>query len=96
MNYQVEMEKIINSLKTKPKMLLHVCCAPCSSYVLSVLIKYFDIDIIYYNPNITDEAEYYKRLDELKKFLKIDLYNGLINIVDCNYNNKEFFALVKG
>lgn len=96
MNYQVEMEKIINSLKTKPKMLLHVCCAPCSSYVLSVLIKYFDIDIIYYNPNITDEAEYYKRLDELKKFLKIDLYNGLINIVDCNYNNKEFFTLVKG
>ena len=96
MNYQIEMEKIINNLKHKPKLLLHVCCAPCSSYVLSILVKYFDIDIVYYNPNITDELEYNKRLDELKKFLKIDLYNGLIKIVDCDYDNMDFFNVVKG
>ena len=96
MNYHLEMEKIIRGLKKRPKLLLHVCCAPCSSYVLSILVKYFNIDICYYNPNITDEDEYNKRLHELKKFLKIDLYNGLINIVDCDYNNMDFFNVVKG
>lgn len=96
MNYQIEMEKIINNLKHKPKLLLHVCCAPCSSYVLSILVNFFDIDIVYYNPNITDEREYNKRLDELKKFVNIDLYKGSINIVDCEYNNMDFFNVVKG
>ena len=96
MNYQVEMEKIINSLDYKPRLLLHVCCAPCSSYVLSILSKYFDIDIIYYNPNINTKEEYCKRLDELKRLLNIVEYESKINIIDCNYNNRDFFNAVKG
>ena len=96
MNYQIEMEKIISNLKYRPKLLLHVCCAPCSSYVLSILTEYFDIDIIYYNPNITEYAEYTKRLDELNRFINNDMYKGKINIVDCNYDNMEFFNAIKG
>ena len=96
MNYQLEMEKIINNLDYIPRMLLHVCCAPCSSYVLSVLAKYFSIDIIYYNPNINTKEEYDKRLEELKRLLSIVKYDNEINIIDCNYNNMDFFDAAKG
>lgn len=96
MNYQVEMEKIINNLEYKPKLLLHVCCAPCSTYVLSILAKYFYIDIIYYNPNINTKEEYDKRLDELKRLLNTVKYENKINIIDCNYDNMDFFNAVKG
>lgn len=54
----------------KPSLLLHACCAPCSSYVLELLTSYFDISIYYYNPNIYPEAEYTRRLTELENFLK--------------------------
>lgn len=67
-NYQKELEKIIcniNKTDSKPKLLLHSCCAPCSSYCLIYLREYFDISCFYYNPNITDESEYIKRTDEL-------------------------------
>ena len=96
MNYQVEMEKIINSLEYRPRLLLHVCCAPCSSYVLSVLTKYFYIDISYYNPNINTKEEYDKRLEELKRLITTVKYENEINIIDCNYNNLDFFNVVKG
>ena len=96
MNYQVEMEKIINSLDYIPRLLLHVCCAPCSSYVLSVLAKYFKIDIVYYNPNINTKEEYDKRLDELKRLISTVKYDNSVNIVDCVYNNMDFYNAVKG
>ena len=96
MNYQVEMEKIINNLDFKPRLLLHVCCAPCSSYVLSVLAKYFYIDISYYNPNINTKQEYDKRLEELKRLINTVKYESEINIIDCNYDNMDFFNAVKG
>lgn len=67
-NFQKELEKIIGKIKedeSKPKLLLHSCCAPCSSYCLIYLREYFDITCYYYNPNITDEEEYIKRTDEL-------------------------------
>ena len=96
MNYQVEMEKTINSLDYIPRLLLHVCCAPCSSYVLSVLAKYFKIDIVYYNPNINTKEEYDKRLDELKRLIDTVKYDNLVSIIPCNYNNMDFYNAVKG
>lgn len=73
-NYDLKLKEIlkdVDSLNTCPTLLLHSCCAPCSSYVLSVLVKHFDITIFYYNPNITDEEEYNKRLLEQKRFVEL-------------------------
>ena len=72
MNYQKQLEKILDQIKTahkKPKLLLHACCAPCSSYVIEYLSAYFDITILYYNPNIYPQEEYERRLSELQNFL---------------------------
>ncbi len=71
-NYQKQLDIILESVSKqniKPSLLLHACCGPCSSYVLEYLMKYFDITIYYYNPNIHPEAEYVRRLNELKTFL---------------------------
>ena len=67
----------------KPKLLLHVCCAPCSSHCLSVLEPYFDITVFYYNPNISPYEEYERRLNEEKKYLS--LVHPNIKIVDAEY-----------
>lgn len=69
-NYQKELDKIL-SVKENfgKKLLLHCCCAPCSSYVLTYLSSFFDITVYFYNPNITDEEEYVHRLDELKRLV---------------------------
>ena len=72
-NYQIEMEKIIQEEQNKnhvPKLLLHSCCAPCSSYVLETLSSFFEITIFYYNPNIYPEEEYLKRKEEEKRFIQ--------------------------
>ncbi len=73
MNYQQmldkELEKIA-SLKEKPTLLLHACCAPCSSYVLEYLAKYFKITVLFYNPNISEYDEYLKRAEELKRLVR--------------------------
>ena len=63
-DYQKKMEEILSTINKPKKLLLHSCCAPCSSYVLLYLTKYFDITIFYYNPNITDSKEFEKRLNE--------------------------------
>ena len=92
-NYQLLMDEEISKLKYTPKLLLHVCCAPCSSYVLKTLADYFSISICYYNPNITDRDEYNKRLDELKKFIGTVKYKNEVKIIDTEYNNLDFFCL---
>ena len=69
-NYQKELDKIIAGLGDEvPTLLLHACCAPCSSYVLEYLTQYFKIKVLYYNPNIDDPAEYEKRVLELKRLI---------------------------
>ncbi len=95
-NYQLDLEKILNGIdfNHKPTLLLQVCCAPCSSYVLEYLDKYFDIAIFYYNPNIDTYEEYQKRLTELKKFIKKASYN--IRVIDGEYNNNDFENVIKG
>ena len=62
-NYSIMCEDILNNLNGKKKLLLHSCCGPCSSYVISYLTNYFDITILYYNPNIYPYDEYLKRKD---------------------------------
>ena len=95
MNYDLEMEKQINHLTAKKTLLLHACCAPCSSAVLERIAKYFDITILYYNPNITDQEEYEKRLQELEIFVrKLNLDN--IKVMPGRYKPEEFFEISKG
>ena len=76
-NYQKLLDKITDRIerectegKERPTLFLHACCAPCSSYVLEYLVKYFKITIFYYNPNITPETEYIKRVKELQRFIQ--------------------------
>jgi len=97
-NYQKELDEIINKecVGKKPTLLLHSCCAPCSSYCLEYLNQYFDITIIYYNPNISKEEEFRKRVDELKKLLKLNNMENQVKIVVPLYDNREFFDVVKG
>lgn len=97
MNYDIEMEKEIEKIKEeKPKLLLHACCAPCSSAVLERISTYFKISILYYNPNITEEDEYQKRLEELKRFvLKFDSKKE-IKVIDGRYQPEEFFKMSEG
>lgn len=96
MNYEKLMEEQILNSKEGSSLLLHACCAPCSSAVLERLASHFKISILYYNPNITEEKEYQKRLDELKKFITKLNFKYPINIIDSRYEPKEFFQIAKG
>ena len=95
MNYDLEMEKQIKEVSNKNKLLLHACCAPCSSAVLERISKYFDITILYYNPNITEKEEYEKRLNEIENFVK-KLNVDNIKVLRGRYNSKEFFDMATG
>ena len=95
-NYSIMCEDILNNLNGKKKLLLHSCCGPCSSYVISYLTNYFDITILYYNPNIYPYDEYLKRKEEQIKLIKeIDKSNN-VDILDCDYDNENYEELIKG
>ncbi len=96
MNYNKLMEEQLENIKTGSTLLLHACCAPCSSAVLERLSSFFKITIIYYNPNITEEKEYLKRLEELKNFIKKIKTKYPINIIDTRYDPQEFYTIAKG
>lgn len=97
MNYQLKLEEIIKENKDKtPKLLLHSCCAPCSSYVLEYLTNYFNITILFYNPNITSKEEYDKRLNELKRLVENLPHSNKIEIIETRYEPKEFVDIAKG
>ena len=95
MNYQNKMMEIINSLDYRPKLLLHSCCGPCSTTVLSILVKYFDITVLYYNPNIEPLEEYLHRKEEQIRFIK-ELANNRIDFLGCDYANADFRSSVVG
>lgn len=80
----------------KPSLLLHACCAPCSSYVLEYLAKYFEITILYYNPNIYPEEEYRRRLGELEDFLPRfgPALEGKVKLVKDTYEPSDFYAAI--
>ncbi len=94
-NYDKVLEEIINNLDHKPKLLLHSCCGPCSSYVISYLKDYFDITILYYNPNIEPKEEYEKRLNEQKRLIE-ELNIPSLTIKDIDYDNTSFKNMAKG
>ena len=91
-NYQKKLDELINSLDYTPTLLLHSCCAPCSSHVVTLLKEYFDVTVLYYNPNIYPLEEYLKRKNEQIKLLEI--LN--IPIMDIDYDHNEFKENVKG
>ena len=92
-NYQKELEKIIASLQGTAKVFLHSCCAPCSSYCMEYLRRYFDVTVFYYNPNIMNEEEYRKRVAEQKRL--IDAYNRMEEQEVTNGTETEVFTLRK-
>ncbi len=96
-NYQLLLDKKLNEIDasgTKPTLLLHCCCAPCSSYVLEYLNKYFNITLHFYNPNISPEKEYAYRAEELQRLVKE--MNLEIGFVIENYDPAPFFEIAKG
>lgn len=98
-NYQKELDRVIESIKKEgkvPSLLLHVCCAPCSSYCLEYLSKYFKITVFYYNPNISIKEEYNYRLSEEKRLIKEMSFENSVDIIDGTYEPNEFFTAVKG
>ncbi len=95
MNYQNVLMDIINSLEYKPNLLLHSCCGPCSTQVLSFLAPYFNITVLYYNPNIEPFSEYEKRKQEQIRFIK-EFNHSNITFLDCDYDNNAFTEAVKG
>ena len=80
----------------KPSLLLHACCGPCSSYVLEYLSKYFQITVLYYNPNIYPQEEYERRLAELKKLYEVfpPALNTGVKVVECEYDPEQFYEAV--
>ena len=95
MNYDLEMQKQIENIKEGEKLLLHACCAPCSTAVLERLANFFEITIFYYNPNITEETEYKKRIEEKKKIIKVINSKYKISLLEGRYDPNEFFEIAK-
>ncbi len=95
-NYQKELEKIIYKLDYTPNLLLHSCCAPCSSYVLEYLSNYFNITIYYYNPNIDSKEEFDKRVKEQIRLIKEMKLKNKVNFIKEDYDNTPFLNMSKG
>lgn len=95
-NYQLKLDEIINNLDYTPRLLLHSCCGPCSSYVLSYLSDYFKITVLYYNPNISPYDEYKKRLTEQIKLINEMQSKNKIDLLECEYDHDMFLNISKG
>ena len=95
-NYHKLFLEEISKLNNTPKILLHSCCAPCSSYVITFLSNYFDITILYYNPNIAPQEEYEKRKNEQIKLIKTLNTKNKLDFLDCDYENNIYNEVIKG
>ena len=99
-NYQKELDRLIERYQKEgrtPSVLLHVCCAPCSSYCLEYLSEYFDITVYYYNPNITKPEEYAYRLSAEKRYIALRTdFRHPVGMTESEYDPKVFFEAVKG
>ena len=96
-NYQKELDKLIAGLNgRRPTLLLHACCAPCSSYVLEYLSRYFKITLFYYNPNISPESEYRYRVSEVKRLVAEMLPDSDVTVVEGRYDPERFAQAVRG
>ena len=98
-NYQKELDSLIETLAKSekvPTLLLHSCCAPCSSYVLEYLSNIFKITVFYYNPNIYPQDEYLKRVEEEKRLIATLPVKNKVDFIEGKYDSDSFFALAKG
>ena len=95
-NYQRKLDELIRNLSGTPKLLLHSCCAPCSSYCLEYLSRYFAITVLYYNPNISPREEFEKRAEEQRRLISELPTENPVELVVDDYDPNEFFSAVKG
>ncbi|MCM1115263.1 MAG: epoxyqueuosine reductase QueH [Clostridium sp.] len=98
-NYQKELDNIIEKNKREdvlPSLLLHSCCAPCSSYTIEYLSNYFKITVLYYNPNIFPEEEYEKRKKEQLRLIRSLPTKNKVDFLDCDYDSDVFFDIARG
>lgn len=100
-NYQKELDKLISGIasdKGTKTLLLHSCCAPCSSYVLEYLSEYFSITLFYYNPNIYPSEEYEKRVDEQENLIKEinKKIKNKISFIEGKYDSDRFYEMARG
>lgn len=96
-NYQKKLDALISTLgNSVPSLLLHSCCAPCSSYCIEYLSQFFNITILYYNPNIAPEEEFRKRAAEQKRLVSEMQLKHPVTVVIDDYNSDEFYSAVKG
>ena len=98
-NYQKELDKTIARLQAEnrtPTLLLHACCAPCSSYVLEYLSRYFQITVLYYNPNISPRTEYDTRAEELKRLIGEMEFIHPVKLLVGEYEPEKFYSMAKG
>ena len=98
-NYQKKLDELLEQVKVsgkKPTLLLHACCAPCSSYVLEYLTKHFNIILFYYNPNISPKEEFEKRTRELQRLVGEMPFEDKPEIIVGSYDQNEFYEIAKG
>lgn len=98
-NYQKELDRILDQLREEgrvPRLLLHSCCAPCSSYVLEYLSQYFEITVFYYNPNIYPESEYYKRVEEQRMLIEKLKTPHPVSFMEGIYEKEKFYRMAEG
>ena len=99
MNYQKELDRLLERLKSEervPRLLLHSCCAPCSSYVLEYLNRYFEITVFYYNPNIYPESEYTKRIWEQQELISRMPFVHPVSFLAGSYDQERFYEMARG
>ncbi|MCC8042815.1 MAG: epoxyqueuosine reductase QueH [Oscillospiraceae bacterium] len=95
-NYQRELDKLLDNLEGTPTLLLHSCCAPCSSYVLEYLSRYFSITVFYYNPNIYPSEEFYKRRGEQERLIGEMPVENPISFIGAEHLSERFYSAVRG
>lgn len=95
-NYQKQLDKLIEQLDYTPRLLLHSCCAPCSSYCIEYLSQFFSITILYYNPNISPREEFEKRAAEQQRLVSEMQLKNPVSVVVDSYDPAEFYSAVKG
>lgn len=97
-NYQKQLDKIISEecASRVPSVIMHACCAPCSSYVIEYLAKYFNLTMFFYNPNIDNASEYDKRAAELKKLVKQMPLPREVKVIEEKYCSEEFYSQISG
>ena len=96
LNFSQQMDEVLKTLgSTRPRLLLHACCGPCSSAVLERLCRYFDITVLYYNPNTWPAEEYHRRGEELERFVAAAHPLG-VTVVEDRYDPQEFYSAVAG